>query len=436
MNYIRRSFLYMTNRKKQTIQIFLIFVMLSTLILTAVSVSSAARYSCREIRKQLGSTVSLRYRAGFDAETAGTARPITSAMADKLEALANVKSVDRMAAAYACAVDFLPFPGGIRQNNSATPEGDVYLSGVTCTERLSEFRSEALKLVEGRHIVDSDEAGTVVMIEKSLAEEDDIGLGDVLTVRAADSEKEAKLSVTGIYQNTSQGVLALTGQAMQKENRLYVPEGTVYRLTGEDRLEQIVMTLEDPALTEEFLKAAKHEVPIPSNCILDANDAAYRRIAGPLDNVILLGFITLLAASAAGVVILALIVMLAIRERRYEIGILLSVGERKSKILLQLLFEMLLPVLAAISISVGIGYHISQEIGDRILQNQISSVDNRSTGETASDVQVDRTLHVVPELSDIGRLYTAGVLITLLAATAPALFIVRYKPRELLIRID
>ncbi len=39
--------------------------------------------------------------------------------------------------------------------------------------------------------------------------------------------------------------------------------------------------------------------------------------------------------AAAGIIILTLIVMMSIRERRYEIGVLLSLGESRAKVILQ-----------------------------------------------------------------------------------------------------
>lgn len=437
MNYIKRAFLYIVNTKKDAIQIILIFTILSSLIMIAFSIRSAARISCKDIRRQLGSTVTLRYNTSFDTRNVSH---ITPEMADKLNGLKNTHDINRITMSFANAADFEPFSGGIKLptlDNSSNPQRDVYTYGATNTEKLTEFKNGSSKLLRGRHIVVSDSGHPVVMIEKALAEKNNLQPGDTITLKAVDRKVgEYQLTIVGIYESTSKGTLAFASPALQKENKLYLTPESVYKLSGEERLDQIIVTLDDPLYTDEFIKEAKHAIRIPSNCILDANDAVYHRLAGPLDNLMLLCSIIAIVVAIAGIAILTLIVMLSIKERKYEIGILLSLGEVKAKILAQLVIEMLFPVIIAISLAIGISYSVSQNIGDKVLQSQINRSENRNANEEASDEIAIEKINVQPAPGDIAALYMSGILITFISAVVPSLLIVRYNPKEILLRIE
>ena len=67
-----------------------------------------------------------------------------------------------------------------------------------------------------------------------------------------------------------------------------------------------------------------------------------------------------------GSAILCLILILTIRSRYYEIGVFLSLGQSKVKIILQQLFEMLLIAAVAFVISLGTGKLVSNVVGNML----------------------------------------------------------------------
>ena len=67
----------------------------------------------------------------------------------------------------------------------------------------------------------------------------------------------------------------------------------------------------------------------------------YQSMLTPLNNVASFAKNIIVLVAVAGVIILTLIVMLSIRERKYEIGVLLSLGESRIKVILQFLPRLL-----------------------------------------------------------------------------------------------
>jgi len=59
----------------------------------------------------------------------------------------------------------------------------------------------------------------------------------------------------------------------------------------------------------------------------------YQQMLQPLNNVSSFAKNIVILVAVAGVIILTLIIMLSIRERKYEIGVLLSLGESRVKVI-------------------------------------------------------------------------------------------------------
>ncbi|TKI78588.1 ABC transporter permease, partial [Bacillus wiedmannii] len=77
--------------------------------------------------------------------------------------------------------------------------------------------------------------------------------------------------------------------------------------------------------------------------------------------------------SIAGAIILGLIIMLSIKGRRKEMGILLSIGEKKWKLMAQFVVEVVCIAILAFGVSITTGAKVSQFIGDNLLSSEIAT---------------------------------------------------------------
>ena len=79
-----------------------------------------------------------------------------------------------------------------------------------------------------------------------------------------------------------------------------------------------------------------------------------------------------------GVVVLIVINVFSIRERKYEIGVLCAIGMRKGKIAMQFLCENMVIALIALLLGFGAGAVLSVPASNALLQTQIASSSQRS----------------------------------------------------------
>ena len=74
-----------------------------------------------------------------------------------------------------------------------------------------------------------------------------------------------------------------------------------------------------------------------------------------------------------GAIILAVINMLNIRDRKYEIGVLRAIGMSKVKLILSLLAELFIVTVIAFIIGIIGGKLLSQPVTNKMLENEIAS---------------------------------------------------------------
>jgi len=145
-----------------------------------------------------------------------------------------------------------------------------------------------------------------------------------------------------------------------------------------DKVELATLFVEYPMEIDNFTSWATDELAQIKNedFILDANSHMFDQMAGPLESLGSISKAIVYLVTFAGAIILALIIMMSIRERKYEIGVLLSIGEKKWKIIGQFLGELLIVMTVAFGISAASGNMVANQIGGHLLENQIQSTQN------------------------------------------------------------
>ncbi|CCK19409.1 FtsX-like permease family protein [Lactococcus laudensis] len=153
----------------------------------------------------------------------------------------------------------------------------------------------------------------------------------------------------------------------------------------------------------------------------------------------------------AGVIILSLIVILSIRERRFEIGVLMSLGENKAKIIGQFFIELFVIMLVSVSLAGLTGNVIGNVIGNQLLTQQNTTQQeqkqNASTSQGGGGFMGDLSGPFTPskqEAKQIERMnvkmtpktiYLLGALalgIVLIAIFVASIGILRLEPKAIL----
>lgn len=184
---------------------------------------------------------------------------------------------------------------------------------------------------------------------------------------------------------------------------------------------------------------------------LDANDALYQQMVGPINNVASFAKIIVYVVSIAGALILALLIIMQVRARKYEMGVLLAIGEKRSKLIGQFFVELLIVALLAFAVSAAGSHYLAQAAGNKLLDNQNSSEKttqptNQQNGRPSggfggfggqpTNTNTKQTaitaLNVHISLADLVKMGLIGIGITFFAVAVPAIFVVRLNPKEIL----
>lgn len=238
----------------------------------------------------------------------------------------------------------------------------------------SDFSSGTASLVEGKVITSDDEGTNNVLIEQSLAEANDLSVGDKFKIKDTD-DKDVEVTIKGIYKTSDSGnSMSARFNFMNPANTIFSSYTLVNTLTGSEgkTIDSAVYNLDDPKDMDSFVEAANKLIDTDTFS-LETNDQMYQQMLQPLNNVSSFAKNIVILVAVAGVIILTLIIMLSIRERKYEIGVLLSLGESRVKVISQFFVEIFVCMIFALGIAAASGNVVGNAVGNQLLSQQTTS---------------------------------------------------------------
>lgn len=123
------------------------------------------------------------------------------------------------------------------------------------------------------------------------------------------------------------------------------------------------------------------------------DEASYNKIVGPVEGLKSISLTFMVIVLIFGGIIIALLSSIAIRERKYEIGVLRAMGLKKHKVALGLWSEMLMITGLCLAIGLGVGTLAAQPVTNALLVNQIEAA---QTAETAQANMVQGKMMMPP----------------------------------------
>ncbi|MCY7785628.1 ABC transporter permease [Bacillus inaquosorum] len=478
MNFIKRAFWNMKAKKGKTLLQLFVFTVICVFVLSGLTIQSAAQKSSELARQELGGSVTLqvdRQKQMEKQQDSGEKRsfestPIKVSDANKLAALDHVKSYNYITSASANAGNFDAIESSSSSDSSSSSsssnaknsqggpqmvQADLSIEGVISTALVDDFSDGDSKITDGRAITKSDVGKKVTVINETLAEENDLSVGDSITIESAtDEDTTVKLKIVGIYKTTSSGDdQAQNFSFLNPYNKLYTPYTATAALKGDDyknTIDSAVYYMDDAKNIDVFVKAAKKTSIDFDTFTLNTNDQLYQQMVGPIENVASFSKNVVYLVSVAGAVILGLIVMMSIRERKYEMGVLMAIGEKRWKLIGQFLTEILIVAVIAIGIASLTGNLVANQLGNQLLTQQISSsTDSTQTasgqmpgggggmgggmfGHSSANVDVIDSLNVAVSINDMLVLGGIGIFIAIIATLLPSISVLRLHPKTIL----
>ena len=399
MNYMKRAIQSLWAKKGRSIIMIAVFSAILIFVLAGLTIRSGADLATTNAKKSVGATVTLstNREAMFkqsDSEDENSRpdpgsferTPVNLSDAKKIAKLSNVKSysfeastsADKSSGIEPISSDsddseeestdeqMAGFSGGGAPGGMS--QGDFQIKGVSESSSYSEFSAGTASLVEGEAITSEDEGTNNVLIEQSLAEANDLSVGDTFKIKDTD-DKDVEVTIKGIYKTSDSGdSMSAQFNFMNPSNTIFSSYTMVNTLTGSEgkTIDSAVYNLENPKDMDSFVKQANKLIDTDTFS-LETNDQMYQQMLQPLNNVSSFAKNIVILVAAAGVIILTLIIMLSIRERKYEIGVLLSLGESRMKVISQFFVEIFICMIFALGIAAASGNVVGNAVGNQLL---------------------------------------------------------------------
>lgn len=471
---IKNALLSLKKNIGKTILLFVIIVVITNLVIAGLSIQSATKKSMDQIRSSLGNdvTLSVDFRNMIKnrkpSEAVSNETSLTTTMEDSLKDLKYVKNYNYQISTSANSNSISAVETASDNSNNqpeqASNQVDFTISANTTMKYLDSFTNNNYKLTKGRLLTTKDQNTNNCVIETNLASDNDLSVGDTFTITTTvnDETITQELTIVGIYEIQSTNEIG-SAHFNNPVNTIYTDLSIGQTLTGSsENITSAIYYLDDPENAEAFVELAKKKSDIDFDTFsLDANNRLYQQNASSLESMQSFAKMFVWIVVIAGSAILCLILALTIRNRYYEIGVLLSLGQSKVKIIAQQLIEIGLIAVVAFVISLGTGQLTSHYMGNMLESSSSSNVmqmgqkgdqPNENQNQSDSNQQKNNTqtkenflgnmmqgpsnqeLDVSITGENVIQLAGVTVAICIVSIAVPAAYVLRLTPRQILSR--
>jgi len=174
---------------------------------------------------------------------------------------------------------------------------------------------------------------------------------------------------------------------------------------------------------------------LPDNYTVRADESAFASVVAPVESLQSLALTFLLIILVLGAVIMILLSVITIRERKYEIGVLRAMGMKKGKVALCLWTETIVITCICFVIGMVAGTLLSQPISDAIMAGQAPQTGAATTlatrlNETSSQAAatVDVSVSAVTAL----QIFGISILLATIAGVISVSRITKSEPIKIL----
>ena len=317
--------------------------------------------------------------------------------------------------------------------------GGVTLIGNLDMTMDSNVLSGNVSIKEGRMTTPED--ANVCVISEELAEKNQLKVGDTMKFHPVKEEEPVQeAEIVGIYQVKESIKPYMSGDTFRSENIIFTD------LHFPEKVEQ-----DDPLYEKAYFKVADVDNYEAVKEAIKKTDIDWRRydlidnngnldtMASNFNDLEKISNTLLIVVTAASFAILFLIFIFWIRNRTNEIGILMSLGIAKGKILLQILSEAFLIGIAAVALSFLFAPAVSNAAADYLAGRQEQQAElqkEMDAGKVATDYQAPELTVKNVETEITPFMLTAdaaGVSALIIASTCAAgILIFRKNPKDIL----
>ena len=427
MQVVKNSIAYVLRKRRRTFIIFVILALVLSFLYSCLNITKSSNNMERFLYESSNSSVSLMKKDAqgyFEKDEFKTINKIKSIkeIISEYEGLARLINANVIESKQKIKRDYL----------SKDLKNLVAIESTSNTKRNILFNSGVFSLKEGRHI-DKDDVDKI-LVHSDFAKKNNLKLKDKVSLQLINmiknktTIKEHKFEIVGIFTGKKQE--KYTGLSSDfSENMMFTDYKSSQKAlnTQKDIVNKLTIFASSPKEMKTTITKIKKIQVDWSKYRISKNNNAYKEALDALNGVKDIIKIMTYSIMIGGSVILSLILILWLRERIYEIGILLSIGISKLEIIAQFILELLLVSLPSILMSLIFGNLILRQI---------------ASGFISSDDTVSITSKFLNDGYNINNLiifiesYIILVLIIVISVLITSGNILMKKPKKILSQIS
>lgn len=492
---LKRSFLSIRRKLGRTIILTLIFFMMANLVLAAITIKTAVAAQMSYAKSTLGGTVTVQadmdaireaqkeemenggdrkemfknmVRPAVDVETANKIAEYSEYVKDYSYEISSSANSAELEVVESEGGDMGGGPGGfgrrgMESSEDATLDSDMTIYGINAYAYISGVQNESMTIKGGTYF--DEDSNDKAMISYEFAELNDLKVGEKFKIKNIYTEKEIELEVVGIYDSSEERASA---------NAIYMNIETAAKFLSDDgyndgkfNVSNVNYYMINSEKAEEFVERVNVDFPELSenNLKIAVDTSEYGAMSSSIESVGSFATTIIIIVIVAAIIIVTLIVTINVKDRRYEMGVLLSLGAHKRNIVGQIATELVIVgtigfVLASIS-----GTFLAKSMGQSILESQIAASSQQSernfgrpgaqmggnmngpempsnnsvkssNGNMKQRIMANQKADVKLDINatpiDFLLLFVTGYAVIVFALIMPSVNILRYQPKEIL----
>ncbi len=352
------------------------------------------------------------------------------------------------------------------QNDMKAPDGndkkdnmvstDFTLTGYSSYEAMTDFISGTYTISEGE--INSDFNSNYCVINSELATLNNLKTGDVITlVNPNDTSKTYELIISGIFSENENDTDSKMSMFSKSANTIITNSNFINNIVSSDSSLNSnlnpVFVLQNKDVIESFESELK-EKGLSDYLTLKTNLDDVESATKSISNVSTFATTFLIITLAIGAIVLFVLNMINVRERKYEIGVLRTIGMSKLSLTTQFMCELLIITIIFLILGTAIGASISVPTANSLLEKEISSsneqsqnINNNFGGKMMengpgndrsmkinglSNIQQIDSINAVVDFNVILQLLGIGIALTLVSSLASMISIQRFSPLTIL----
>ena len=419
MSIFNRAYLYIIRKKVRSSILFFIVTLISLFLLSG----SILNTTVGTISKNLYKDVNF----GFTIESIDKSNKEIEK--DTLKKINEVAGVNQKNYLYAKSVNVVD-KKVVQENQNITITEEmknksnlVMMNGITSTKNNIDFKSEVLKLEKGRHIEENDQ--NKILVHEKFASMNNLNLGD--KIKLEQNGKTVEFEVVGIFSGEkTNNFEGLSSDFI--ENTVYTDYNSSQKLldySSNNKVTSVEYGVNNPAELDDIIKNVE-SLGI-NNISVSKSNKNYELVTSSVESITKLTNMIRIGSVIVGVVILSLVLMFWIRERLYEIGVLLSLGISKINLILQFVVETLMVTIFGILSALGLEF---------ILLKYLSSNITKVFSEDLPKIISDELTKISINGSNIIGVIIIMITIVIISVVVALLPILKTKPKKILTQIN